>query len=144
MKCQKCQYENENGAKFCANCGSMIQVSSPTTATAANLPLQIRCPNCGIPNAENSLFCENCGAKIRQSAPVISQNTRQTATGKTSAAWWLLPILMTWVGGLIAFLVIRDTDNAKAKRLLICGILMVFVWLIIYVIIAFLGYSSVD
>jgi hypothetical protein len=39
-----------------------------------------------------------------------------------SGAWWLLPILMGWIGGLIAYLVNRDADPGKARAMLITGI----------------------
>ncbi|HSJ50815.1 MAG TPA: zinc ribbon domain-containing protein [Actinomycetota bacterium] len=43
-------------------------------------------------------------------------------SGRVSGAWWLLPILMGWLGGLIAFLVTKDVDPARARAMLITGI----------------------
>ena len=45
--------------------------------------------------------------------------------------WWLLPIFLTWLGGLIAWLVWKDKNPEKAKKMLIVGIVMIFVWMII-------------
>jgi hypothetical protein len=39
-----------------------------------------------------------------------------------NGAWWLLPIFMGWLGGLIAWLVNRDADPNKARAMLITGI----------------------
>jgi uncharacterized membrane protein YeaQ/YmgE (transglycosylase-associated protein family) len=39
-----------------------------------------------------------------------------------SGAWWLLPIFMGWVGGLIAWLVNKDVDPKRARAMLITGI----------------------
>jgi len=39
-----------------------------------------------------------------------------------SGAWWLLPILAGWLGGLIAWLLLRDNDPAKARAMLLTGI----------------------
>lgn len=39
-----------------------------------------------------------------------------------SAAWWLLPIFMGWLGGLIAWLVNRDVEPDRARAMLITGI----------------------
>lgn len=39
-----------------------------------------------------------------------------------SGAWWLLPIFMGWLGGLIAWLVTRDADPRKARAMLLTGI----------------------
>jgi len=37
-------------------------------------------------------------------------------------AWWLLPILAGWLGGLIAWLLVKDSDPAKARAMLLTGI----------------------
>jgi zinc-ribbon domain len=39
-------------------------------------------------------------------------------------AWWLLPIFFSMVGGLVAWLVNRDTDPRTARAMLILGIVM--------------------
>jgi hypothetical protein len=41
---------------------------------------------------------------------------------RISGAWWLLPILVGWLGGLIAWLLLRDQDPRKARAMLITGI----------------------
>jgi hypothetical protein len=41
---------------------------------------------------------------------------------RISGAWWLLPILVGWLGGLIAWLVNRDVDPRRARQMLITGI----------------------
>ena len=41
---------------------------------------------------------------------------------EVNGAWWLLPILMGWLGGVIAWLVNRDIDPDKARLMLIVGI----------------------
>jgi hypothetical protein len=43
---------------------------------------------------------------------------------RISGAWWLLPILMGWLGGLIAWLVNRDADPKTARAMLITGIVI--------------------
>ena len=43
---------------------------------------------------------------------------------RISGAWWLLPILMGWLGGLIAWLVNRDADPGTARAMLITGIVI--------------------
>jgi hypothetical protein len=41
---------------------------------------------------------------------------------RVSGAWWLLPILVGWIGGLIAWMVNRDRDPVVARRMLVTGI----------------------
>lgn len=47
----------------------------------------------------------------------------RTTTGRrVSGAWWLLPIFMGWLGGLIAWLVNKDVDPRRARQMLATGI----------------------
>ncbi|HEY7282558.1 MAG TPA: zinc ribbon domain-containing protein [Actinomycetota bacterium] len=39
-------------------------------------------------------------------------------------AWWLAPILVGWLGGLIAWLVNRDVDSRVARNMLVTGIVI--------------------
>jgi hypothetical protein len=43
---------------------------------------------------------------------------------QVSGAWWLLPIFMGWLGGLIAWLVNKDVDPQRARAMLITGIVI--------------------
>ncbi|HEY3264143.1 MAG TPA: hypothetical protein VGK12_03205 [Actinomycetota bacterium] len=47
-------------------------------------------------------------------------------------AWWLLPILMGWMGGLIAWAMIRDHDRARARAMLVTGIVASAAWIVLY------------
>jgi len=47
--CHQCKNENQQGSKFCNNCGAKLQNA---------------CPNCGSNNPENSAFCNQCGSKL--------------------------------------------------------------------------------
>ena len=59
--------------------------------------------------------------------------------GKTSKAWYLLPILFGLLGGIIGWYLIRKTDSGKAKLLIVIG----FIPMIIYfVLISLLGLSD--
>ena len=51
MTCPKCNFQNEESAKFCRNCG-------------ANLSGIKNCPQCNYEGAEEALFCKNCGAAM--------------------------------------------------------------------------------
>ena len=51
MKCPKCQFANPEGARFCNECGS---------------PLDITCPKCGKANPPGSKFCNGCGHDLSQ------------------------------------------------------------------------------
>jgi hypothetical protein len=59
-------------------------------------------------------------------SPLVAASTSPAAAlvqpRRVSAAWWLLPILMGWLGGLIAWLVNKDLDPQRARAMLITGI----------------------
>jgi class 3 adenylate cyclase/tetratricopeptide (TPR) repeat protein len=51
MKCPKCQFENEEGSKFCLECGER---------------LELQCPQCGKTLALVAKFCNGCGQKLAE------------------------------------------------------------------------------
>jgi len=51
MKCPNCQHENPEGAKFCNECGSKLQLA---------------CPECGKVNPTGSKFCNECGERLER------------------------------------------------------------------------------
>ena len=55
---------------------------------------------------------------------------------RVSGAWWLLPIFMGWLGGLIAWLVNKDVDPRMARAMLITGI-VVSVLLVVFLLPAY-------
>ena len=60
MNCQKCNFQNEENAKFCKNCGVELsfQQSQPTSATRI-------CPKCNFQNVDDiHHFCGKCGAEL--------------------------------------------------------------------------------
>lgn len=56
------------------------------------------------------------------------------ASRRVSAAWWLLPILMGWLGGLIAWIVNKDVEPDRARAMLITGIVISVVVFLLIVI----------
>jgi len=65
---------------------------------------------------------------ISGGSPVFAARSPQPAAWpsrparRVSGAWWLLPIFMGWLGGLIAWLVNKDADPQRARQMLITGI----------------------
>ena len=54
MKCLKCAAEQPEGAKFCVECGSKLEMP---------------CPQCGNPNPTDRKFCAECGYDLRKPEP---------------------------------------------------------------------------
>ncbi|UCB49796.1 MAG: zinc ribbon domain-containing protein, partial [Deltaproteobacteria bacterium] len=51
MKCQKCQFENPDDAKFCIECASSME---------------FHCPNCGSLTPATGKFCKECAYDLRK------------------------------------------------------------------------------
>ena len=79
------------------------------------------CPHCGKEVSMEAIACPNCGHPLKQSSPAIKPVER------ISRWWWLLPILLQWVGGLICYLVLKDRNPHTAQNMLILGVVMVAV-----------------
>ena len=53
MRCAKCQAENRQARRFCAQCGE---------------PLDMECIKCGFSNKPGERFCGGCGANLEAAA----------------------------------------------------------------------------
>ena len=60
---------------------------------------------------------------------------------KRSNLWFLLPILLNVIGGVIAYFIIKDDDPRKAKNCLWLGIILTAISFAIFVIPILIGIS---
>src|SRR5262245_41425661 len=59
MLCSQCGHDNKDGAKFCNECGTKLEIA---------------CPACATVNPHGSKFCNECATPLaRQSSVVSSQ-----------------------------------------------------------------------
>ena len=52
-----------------------------------------------------------------------------------SQLWYLLPVFVGLIGGIIAYLILRRDDSKKAKKCLYIGILLAIVGIVINILI---------
>jgi len=88
------------------------------------------CPNCGKEVSPEAFTCPNCGHPLRQPLPPLEPKK------PVSAAWWLLPIFLAWIGGLIGYFVLKDRNRSTATHILIFGVIWTFLGVIVLVAIA--------
>lgn len=58
---------------------------------------------------------------------------------KRSSFWFLLPILFSIVGGIIAYFIIKEDDPKKAKNCLYLGIILAVIPVLLFVIPMMIG-----
>jgi len=71
------------------------------------------------------------GATEAVAVPARVTKGATTADERISGAWWLMPVFLTWVGGLVAWLVNKDKAPKRSRSMLIWGIVLTFVYSII-------------
>jgi len=59
-----------------------------------------------------------------------------------SGWWWLVPFFLAWIGGLIAYFVLKDRNQKTAEQMLIFGVVWTFVGIIIGVVFLLFGLFS--
>jgi hypothetical protein len=85
-------------------------------------------------------FCSSCGAEIDAKAKICPKCgvEQPSAIGEVSNWWYLVPFFFSFIGGIIAWAVNKDSDPKKAKNMLIFGI----VWTFVPVIIVFVFWAA--
>jgi len=126
----------------CVNCGKLICIECKT-----ELGGKAYCPPCA-----NEIFVAKSTAEVAGAPAVVTKapaGVRKVPTGATkgtgevtrevsvteekiSGAWWLMPIFLTWVGGLIAWAVNKDKDPKRARAMLFWGIGLSFLYLLLW------------
>ncbi len=70
MQCARCQHDNREGRRYCAECGASLALA---------------CPSCGFSNEPGEKFCGGCGAPLGASAGAAADsrfNSPETYTPK--------------------------------------------------------------
>jgi len=81
------------------------------------------CANCGTQANPGAAFCGNCGVPTTLAAPAAPVRSVQ----KVSWAWWLLPILLGVLGGIISFFAVLKRRPGMATAMLFLGIILTVV-----------------
>jgi uncharacterized membrane protein YvbJ len=98
------------------------------------------CPNCGKAVGENDKFCPYCATPLQASNQPVQQSPVQQASPpsqpavytsaplqtaeKVSNLWFLVPIIFSIFGGIVAYFMVRKRDPNKAALLIGIGALI--------------------
>lgn len=75
-------------------------------------------------HTEVGLTTGRSSAATHASAYGMPSGSPMPVRRRISGAWWLLPIFMGWLGGLIAWLINKDVDPQRARAMLILGVVL--------------------
>ena len=111
--CTYCGAKIEPSSKFCSNCGKATSIAAAQEKTAS--------------------AGEGEGARIVKD---IGGGRVAGTTEKRASAWWyLLPIFLGFIGGLIMFFVLKDEDRGRAKGGLKLGIILSVIGFVLWMLI---------
>jgi hypothetical protein len=85
----------------------------------------------------SNYYHQFCFPYLRSS--LISRPVSRSNDEEISQAWWLLPIFFMWIGGIIAWVALRERIENKAKQLLIWGFIFTAFWVFIAIISSGIG-----
>ena len=114
--CTSCGAALRSGATFCGNCGIEVEQGYSNPQPAYKNPRLEP-----FEEYEND-YVGRVGGNSNPQPRYNNSQRNGPYGGKPSAAWWLLPIFLSLLGGLIAWLGVKDRDPRMAKNCLILGI----------------------
>lgn len=89
----------------------------------------VHCDECGSENPPSANFCRECGAKLefstQQTEGASGGGKSKSREKELSYIWWILPIFLLFIGGIIAWYKNKDRDPKKSKWMLILGFAMI-------------------
>ena len=79
-------------------------------------------------------FCVNCGAEIDVEAEICPGCgvRQQKMVESVSSAWYLVPLFLGIIGGLIAWVVNKDRDPGKARNFIILGVALTVIGVVLW------------
>ena len=130
--CTSCGAELRSGASFCGKCGTTIEQGNSNPQPAYKNPRQE-----SFEEYENDYVGRAVGNSNPQ--PRYNNSPSNGPYVGVSAAWWLLPIFFSFIGGIIAWVCVKDTDPRMAKNCLILGIILTVVPFAIGILFVFIA-----
>jgi hypothetical protein len=117
VNCPRCGRSTPD-ATFCQFCGRSLH----------------SCGSCGARISRYALYCPECGATIPK------ERREEIPAERTSWLWWLLPILLSllgfgWIGGVIAWSMLKYKNPPKASQCLWLGISLTVIEIIIIIVV---------
>lgn len=126
--CSSCGAALRSGRNFCGSCGAKINQGYSNPQPAYKNPRQE-----SFEQYENDYVGRVSGNSNPQ--PRYNNSPSNGPYVGVSAAWYLLPIFLSFIGGIIAWVCVKDRDPGMAKNCLILGIVITVVPFLIVLLI---------
>jgi class 3 adenylate cyclase len=98
MLCPACEFENDTGHKFCAECGARLVAA---------------CPSCGAETRPGHKFCPDCGASLASLGAQSAPAPAAPASGPVTAERRLVTSLFCDLVGFTTFSESRDPEQVR-------------------------------
>jgi hypothetical protein len=110
-------------APYCPYCRKELRLtSSPAFKPNAEQNNYWICPNCKAVNDIADRDCHNCRRPISNSGRWETAQSYHESYERPSTIWYLVAFLFGLIGGLIAYVAVKDQDRSMADTCIAIGI----------------------
>jgi len=137
LVCAACHKEID-GKSYCTVCVEKLFSTTEVKPKKTPPPVPVAAKPAPLPVEKDKVEAASVAQSAKSVEPVALTGTPVSEPAKTrivqpgvkqpvSNLWWLLPLLFTWIGGVIAGLLTRDREPKKALNMFLTGLGMTFV-----------------
>lgn len=88
----------------------------------------MKCPRCGKRISKTWLkeksYCPNCGAELVEKGGRLIATTPKAEKAAPTKLWYLAPLILHILGGLLGYVGVKGRDEKMARKLLIVGVVV--------------------
>ncbi|UCB60493.1 MAG: zinc ribbon domain-containing protein, partial [Candidatus Bathyarchaeota archaeon] len=86
------------------------------------------CPRCDREVPTGFIACPNCGKKLIENLVPSSESSQKSQSDiKPTNSWYLVPLLLGLLGGILGYIAVRDEDREMADNLLFIGTIVTII-----------------
>lgn len=111
LNCPKCGASIKEGQKFCAKCGTKIEIEK---IVQPEKPKDvIICPKCGTPNPITAKFCKKDGNLLRPEIKPKVTKEKEIVKPSKKFLWLILPIVILIIAGVGGYLFLYKKRSTR-------------------------------
>ncbi|MBM3910859.1 MAG: hypothetical protein FJ356_04345 [Thaumarchaeota archaeon] len=99
------------------------------------------CSSCGNEETSDKSFCSKCGSELVTQSKVDSVSRQSSIIPQRKSKWWyLLPIFFNIIGGIVAYLILKEENKILAKNCLKLGLILLIIQFIAGIFVGAAGF----